>query len=131
MAQGNVEIVRRLYEAMDARDVEAITELVHEDGEWVPDRRVGERPIRGRENVLRFFTDRAEMFGEIRTEVEQLRELDDRVLAFIHLTGRGRASDAPFDLRIAHLWTLRDGWVVRGEGYGSRDEALAAAGLDE
>jgi ketosteroid isomerase-like protein len=131
VSEENLEIVRLLYRAMDARDLEAIAELVHPDAEWIPDSRVGEGPVRGRENVIRFFADRAEMFDGIRTELERFWETDDKVLVFVRLTGRGRASGARFDVRIGHLWTLRDGAVVRGEGYGDRTEALEAAGLKE
>jgi ketosteroid isomerase-like protein len=131
MPGGNTEIVRRLYRAMDRRDTAAAADLAHADAEWIPDRRVGEGPVRGRDNVLRFFLDRAEMFGDLRTELERVWEKDDRVLAFIHVTGEGRASGAGFEIRIAHLWTLRDGLVVRGEGYGDRTEALEAAGVSE
>jgi SnoaL-like domain len=68
MSQENVEIVRRLYRAMNAWDREAFAELADPDSEWIPDSRVGEGPVRGRENVIRFFTDRAEMFNEVRTD---------------------------------------------------------------
>ena len=60
MSHQNIEIVRRLYEAMNARDSEAVAELAHRDAEWIPDSRVGEKPIRGREKVIRFFSDRSE-----------------------------------------------------------------------
>lgn len=126
-----MEIVRRLYAAMDALDVEAIARLAHPDVEWVPDRRVGSGPVRGRENVIRFFADRAEMFAAMRTEIEQLWDAGDRVLAFLRVTGEGGASGVPFEIRIGHLWTIREGLVVRGEGYGDRDEALRAAGVSE
>jgi uncharacterized protein len=131
MSQENVEIVRRLYGAMDARDVEAVTELAHPDAEWIPDSRVGQGPVRGRENVIQFFTDRAEMFGELRYELERVSDTDDKVLVFLRVRGHGDASGAGFDIRIGHLWTVRDGVVVRGEGYGDRDKALEAAGLTE
>jgi len=131
MTEGNLEVVRSLYEAMEARDLEAGARLTHPDAVWVPDRRVGQEPVRGRENVIRFFTERADMFGEIHTEVERLEAVDDRVLAFIRVSGRGDASGAGFDIRIGHLWTLRDGVVVRGEGYGDRGAALEAAGLND
>jgi hypothetical protein len=131
MSRENVEMVRRLYRAMDARDVDAVAEITHPDVEWIPDRRVGEPSIRGREEVIRFFADRAEMFGELSAELERLWDSGDRVLAFVHVTGRGQASGAGFDIRIAHLWTVHDGVVVRGQGYGDRDEALEAAGLSE
>ncbi len=34
-------------------------------------------------------------------------------------------------IRVGHLWTVRDGQIVRGEGYGSRKQALEAVGLRE
>jgi len=131
MSQENVEVIRRLYTARDASDVEAFTQLAHPDAEWIPDSRVGQGPVRGRENVIRFFTDRAEMFDELRSEPERFWETDDKVLVFVHVRGSGAASGAGFDIHVGHLWTLRDGVVVRGEGYGDRDDALEAAGLRE
>jgi uncharacterized protein len=131
MSQENLEVIRRAYRAMDARDIETVTDLSDPDVEWIPDQRVGEGPIRGRDEVVRFFEERAEMFGEIKTEIERLWDAGDKVLAFIHVTGSGLSSGAGFDIRIAHLWTFRDGVVVRGEGYGDRDQALEAAGVTE
>jgi ketosteroid isomerase-like protein len=54
MSQQNVELVRHLYRAMNTRDVDGVTELVHPDVEWIPDSRVGEGPVRGLENVIGF-----------------------------------------------------------------------------
>jgi ketosteroid isomerase-like protein len=131
MSRENVDLIRRLYRAMDSRDLRTIEELVHADAEWIPDARVGEGPIRGRANVIKFFLERAEMFGDLNTEVERFWEADDKVLTFIRVTGHGATSGAAFDIRIAHLWTIRDGAVARGEGYGDRSKALEAAGLRE
>ncbi len=131
MSRANVEVIRSLYQAMDTRDTGAVAGLVRSDLEWIPDERVGEGPVRGLENVIEFFSDRAEMFEDLRTETERLWDTGDQVLAFIRVTGLGTGSGARFDIRIAHLWTLRDGLVVRGRGYGDRDRALEAAGLRE
>jgi ketosteroid isomerase-like protein len=131
MSEENVEIIRRLYEAMEARDFDAIAELAHRDAEWIHDRRVGLDPARGLESIIRYFSEQDEMFTELRAEPERFWEAGERVLVFLHVTGRGRGSDAPFDIRIAHLWTLEDGVAVRGEGFGDRDEALKVAGLSE
>ncbi|MET0206913.1 MAG: nuclear transport factor 2 family protein, partial [Thermoleophilaceae bacterium] len=85
--------------------------------------------IRGRDNVIRFFAERAAMLDGLRAETERCWGKDDRVLVFVRVTGRGHASGAEFEIRIGHLWTLRDGVVVRGEGYGDRGKALEAAGV--
>ncbi|MGH7485629.1 MAG: nuclear transport factor 2 family protein [bacterium] len=129
MSQENVEVVRRVYAAMNAGDPSVVIELAAPDMEWVPDRRVGEGPIRGRDNVIRFFTDRASAFGEFAHEIERAWEQDEQVLVFLLVTGKGATSDAGFEIRIAHLWTLRDGVLARGQGFGDRSEALKAAGL--
>jgi uncharacterized protein len=131
MSHLTLETVQRLYDSMNARDPARAIDLADSDVEWIPDSRVAEGAIRGRDNVVRFFMDRAEMFEQLRVEVERCWEKDDRVLAFLRVTGRGQASGAEFEIRIAHLWTLRDGLLVRGEGYGDRREALKAAGIDE
>jgi ketosteroid isomerase-like protein len=131
MSQVNVEIVRRVYDAMNTRDLTAGAELMHAGAEWIPDSRVGVGPIRGRENVIRFMLDQAEMFEGTHLEIERFWEKDDKVLVYVHATGRGRGSGAPFEIRIAHLWTLRNGLVTRGEGYANRAEALEAVGLSE
>jgi ketosteroid isomerase-like protein len=131
MSEGNVDVIQRLYGAMDVQDAEALAEIASPDMEWIPDWRVGEGPVRGIEEVIRFFRGRAEVLEELRTEPERVWDLGDRVLVFVRHTGSGTTSGAGFDIRIAHLWTLRDGVVVRGEGYADRDEALEAAGISE
>jgi ketosteroid isomerase-like protein len=131
MSQENLDVVRRLYQAMNARDLDGITDLADPDVEWIPDKRVGVGPVRGLENVAEFFTDRAEVFEQVEAETERFFDRDDKVLVFLRIAGSGRASGAEFEIRIAHLWTLRDGRLVRGEGYGNRDAALAAAGLEK
>ena len=131
MPEESLELIRRVYRAMNARDAESAERLLSDDVEWIPDRRVGEGPIRGRRNVVEFFLDRGAMFDEFRHEVEALRGKEHQVLALVRVTGRGAGSGADFEIRIAHLWTTRNGLVIRGQGFGNRDEALEAAGLSE
>jgi ketosteroid isomerase-like protein len=131
MPQENLEIVRRLYESMNTRDAGGTAELLHPDAEWIPDSRVAEGPVRGRENIISFFADRGEMFHQLLSEIERSWEKDDTVLVFLRVAGSGEASGAGFEIRIGHLWTVRDGLVVRGQGFGDRDQALEAAGITE
>ena len=44
MSQENVDVIQRLYWAMDAQDAEAVAEIAAPDMEWIPDWRVGEGP---------------------------------------------------------------------------------------
>jgi ketosteroid isomerase-like protein len=61
-----------------------------------------------------------------RIEAEELIQRGDRILALIHWSGRGKGSGVEIDDRGAHLWTFRDGQVVRYDTYRDRDEARAA-----
>ena len=111
----DVALVRKAHEELSEGGVASFAQYAHQNVEWIPDRRVGEGPIRGRDEVSRFITDRASMFGEMEYDVEQTWDRGEQVLVF----------------RIAHLWTLRDAMLVRGQGFGDRNEALQAAGLSE
>jgi ketosteroid isomerase-like protein len=45
--------------------------------------------------------------------------------------GRGKGGGAPVDERIAHVFTLREGKLVRADFYSDPAEALKAVGLAE
>jgi ketosteroid isomerase-like protein len=131
MAEPNIEVVRGLYRRFNAGDWDGVAQLIAADGVWVPDSRVGEEPVRGRDRMIEFLRDRAEMFDDYTVEPERFEENEGQVVALIRVIGRGSASGAGFDIRIGHVWVLRDGVIVRGEGYGDRGRALEAVGLRE
>ena len=60
MSQENVEIVRRVFEAFNRRDIAAFLELLDPDVEWVPILAVLEgRVYRGHEEIRRWIKDLA------------------------------------------------------------------------
>jgi ketosteroid isomerase-like protein len=122
----NAELVRSIYESW-ARD-EQPSELFHPDIEWSLPHPGGK--LKGREDLLAFLRSFMGAWDEHAMEVEELRELDDgRVLALFTERARGRMSGVETVANPAALWTVRDGRVVRCEGFGDRDEALRVAGL--
>jgi ketosteroid isomerase-like protein len=70
-------------------------------------------------------------FGEMKSEVEEWIDAGERVIAMVHNYGRGRRSGVPVDNLEAHLWTVRDGLLLRLQIFATRAEALEAAGLRE
>jgi len=130
VSQEHVEVIRRLYEAFNRRELTGELEALDPNFEWIPDGRSFESAIRGREHVLRFLEDQIETL-DLRLQPEKFFEKGDQVIAFIRATGRGEASRAEMDISIAGVWTLRDGMVVRGQAYADRGEALEAVGLSE
>lgn len=64
-----------------------------------------------------------------RFEIEQARDLGDRVLLIASHGGRGRASGVEVQGRMGYLYTLREGKIVHAELYRNPAGALEAAGL--
>jgi ketosteroid isomerase-like protein len=62
----------------------------------------------------------------LRIRAEEFSESGDRILVMVNWTGRGRGSGAQIDGLGAHLWTFRDGLVVRYFVFRDREEARAA-----
>ena len=55
----------------------------------------------------------------------------DKVVLLSRAWGRGRGTGLEVDMELDVVYTLAKGKIIRIEGYYSRDEALAAAGLLE
>jgi ketosteroid isomerase-like protein len=56
---------------------------------------------------------------------------DEHVVTSVHDCGRMRGSDSEVRAHFFHVWTFRDGKVVRFSGHFDRNRALEAAGLQE
>jgi ketosteroid isomerase-like protein len=134
MSQKNVEVVRRLYALMGRPD-DASWNLI--PPEFVADfsrRHVEPAVLRGRNEVRAYwdhFLDAWEEAG-LSNEPEELIDAGDTVVAFALVSGRGKASGAPVEVRVATVWTFREGRPVAAEYFGEdRAAALEAAGLSE
>jgi ketosteroid isomerase-like protein len=107
VADEEIGVVRHLYEAVNRGDWDRAAALLAGEVRWIPDNRMGLGPIYGKGDAVAFFRER--------TECSTTSELS--------------SGGAGFEIRIGHVWTVRDGVVVRGEGYGDREEARAAASI--
>src|SRR6266542_3314292 len=99
MSQENVEVIRRSYEAFNARDWDRTIELWDSDGEWKPAMAaaVEGKVYRGHAEIRRYYDDLLESFAEVRAEDPEFRDLGDRVLVLYRLIVRGRDSDIAID----------------------------------
>jgi ketosteroid isomerase-like protein len=55
----------------------------------------------------------------------------DQVVVVHYERGRGKGSGVEVEHRVANVFDLRDGRVIRKRPFANRSEALAAAGLRE
>jgi ketosteroid isomerase-like protein len=94
--------------------------------------RIGQSEVYfGLEGVQEFLRDMLASFGVVNTEVEEWIDAGERVIAMVHSYRRGKRSGVPVDILQAHLWTVRDGLLLRLQIFATRAEALEAAGLSE
>ena len=132
MSQENVELFLRGLEAYNRRDIEAMLEISHPEGEWYPftAQVEGDDAYHGHEGLRQWWGNVDATFEELEASVEEVRDLGDTVLALGHLRARFR-SGVTLDTAIGWLTRYRDGLAVWGRAYQSHVEALEAAGLSE
>ena len=134
MSRDKVDVVRRLADAYNRRDVDrAFAELVTCDFEWYPatTSALDGSGYRGREGLERFWSDTSENWEEFRMIADEFRDLGDRVLVLGRLKGRGKGSGAPVEQPFANILEFRGVRVCRARVYFDRAEGLRAAGLSQ
>jgi ketosteroid isomerase-like protein len=143
MSEENVEIVRRMLEASDRRDSEAVFATYDPDIEFdmsklrpaigsedvIPDL---PEHVRGRDALRAALHEWVSAWEIVDYEHEELIDAGDQVVHFIQQRIRGRTSGIEFTFRpYAQVWTLRAGKITAMKAYADRAEALEAAGLSE
>jgi ketosteroid isomerase-like protein len=136
MSQENVEVVRAAFAAWNREDLEAVfahfhPELVYHPRADEPD----PSPHVGRDAYERLIYGFVDSFSEIMFEVLELIDSGDHVIAstVLHavLHGQESASGAGVSDTYVFVYKLRDGLVVEGWEYRTKQEALEAVGLRE
>jgi hypothetical protein len=106
-------LLRRAYEAFNARDIERALELMHPDVDW-PNGMEGGRE-HGHAAVRAYWT---RQFGVIDSHVEPEgfeTDREGRIVADVHQVVRDLDGAVLSDRRVRHVYTLRNGLVARME----------------
>ena len=133
MSQENVDIVRRVLEATNRGDIEEMLTYIDPEGELHSAIIGGAEGnvYGGHDGFRRWYVEIEATFEELRTELTELRGLGDRVVGLGHIYARGRESGVELDSATGWVFTLRNGKVLKAEGFLSPDKALHAVGLAE
>jgi len=126
MSEQNVTLVRSLYDAFRRRDIEAVVGALDPEVEYVQSDEVPwGGHYRGHAGVVEFF-QRLTSTVDSRVEHERFVDAGDHVVAVGHTQGKVLATGKEFDVPAVHVWTLRNGKVVRFEAYIDHPRILAA-----
>ena len=130
MSAAEIEDIRARYAAVSRGDRDAIFRDVHPDFSLKPPDRVPDaRSHLDAAEATRFMKDMWSAFEEVSAETEEFYENGDDIVVMLHVRNRLRGSGAAVEIKVAALWSYRDGKPIRCEMFPERDKALAAAGL--
>ena len=130
MSEENVEVVRRLVEAFNRDDIDAVLAAFTGDCEideppQMPDSPAG--GYRGADGVREWMENLRGVAG-VSFDVRGATPSGDALLCEMASRGRGQASDVPIDWTTFAVFDLRRGKVARIRVFLDRREALEAMG---
>jgi ketosteroid isomerase-like protein len=82
----------------------------------------------GREGMRRYYEERAEAFGGGEVLVRSCETIGEAVVVSARSTARGRGSGVMLEEELTLVYWVRDGKVVRGRVFRSREDALEVVG---
>jgi ketosteroid isomerase-like protein len=123
-------LLEQLRDSYNSRDSDAWVAVWNPDCEWHPfltAREEGDPGYHGHNGMRAWFEDVDEMFDEAHVELDQFRQIGDRLLVLGRMTARRRGAGGAVEGDV--------GWVVepkgerfqRGWAYTSHEEAERAA----
>jgi ketosteroid isomerase-like protein len=125
----NLELARRGIDAYNRGDLEAVVELLSPQVEvYAPPQLINAGTYRGRHGFLEWVRRWDEVWEERHIEAERIEPVgEDHVVVSVHQFGKGGGSGIHVEMRIAQLFEIQDGEVVRFHLYPDRETAFAAA----
>jgi ketosteroid isomerase-like protein len=131
MSQENVEIAKRVTDAFNRREVDALLERATPDCVMSSQLLDARTDFEGREGIERFYKMLSESWDDFQSVAEEYRDLSGRVLALGRNHGRGKGSGVQVDGPYGAVFDFRDGKISRIRLYLDHTQALEAVGLAE
>jgi ketosteroid isomerase-like protein len=143
MSQADVDLIRALIPPSEtdvaallrsdelwSQLVEGLKPLVDPEVESVAVWQGG-RTHTGFEGFRQMWLDWLEPWARYHSHVDELIDAGDCVVTIARDRGERPDVDGEVDILAGSTWEIRDGKVVRVVFYGNREDALAAAGIEE
>lgn len=126
MSKENVTLVRNGYDAFRRGDIQAIFDALDPSVQFYQSEEIpwGGR-YHGHKEVAVFFRKLTSTI-ESKVDPDQFVDSGDHVCAVGYTRGRARATGKEFEVSAVHVWTLKNGKVVRFEAYIDNPRMLAA-----
>jgi len=131
MAQAIIAL-RGAYAAFNRGDIDAAVKPFDPQIAWSePVEFPGSGACHGRDEVKRYLAQSRAPWAEGSSEPEQLIPSGNRIVVFVHARFRLKDSNEWMDVRLADVYTIRDGTIVEMRAFANRQDALRWAGVEE
>lgn len=107
----NVEILTRLYERFNARDIETVLAALHEDVTWANGMEGGY--VRGREGVRSYWTRQWALIDPHVEPIGFSAGPDGEIVVNVHQIVHDLTGNLLSDQRVGHIYRIEDGLVTR------------------
>jgi ketosteroid isomerase-like protein len=131
MSRENVELVRRVYDALNRRDLDGFLSLMTDDVETGSRLVAVEGGFHGHDGVRRWWRSLLDNFPDLETEVIDVRDRGDLILGECRVRAHGAGSQTPVENQQWQVVRVREGKVSYWQTFLSEAEALEAVGLRE
>lgn len=124
-----MEELQQFYEGFNGGDLEPFLAHVHPEFVYSTREEFPGGGSFGLDGALDRISALRDLFDELRWEPLEFIDAGEHVLVVVRQIARGRASGAPTDEPIVHVWLIQDQKVRELRVYSDRTQALEAAGL--
>jgi ketosteroid isomerase-like protein len=127
-----IQALRDAYTAYNRGDIDAAVKPLDEHIEWTePDSFPGGGTYHGREGAHRYLAESRARLAEGTSEPEKFIVAGNRIVVFVRANVRAKGSNEWVDLRVADVYTVRNGKAIDMHAFSDRQEALRWAGAVE
>ena len=132
MSQENVEIVRAAIESFNRGDLDTLLREMHPEIEWHDQPELpGSTIHRGADAAVEHLRSVQRDLPGYHMHPKELLDTGAKVVVCGRISAHGRVSEVPVDRSVFVVYEIQAGRILRVRIFGTRDEALEAAGLRE
>jgi ketosteroid isomerase-like protein len=130
--QAEISALREAYAAFNRGDIEAALQPFEAQIEWTePPEFARGGTWHGREGVRRYLAQSRASFAEGSSEPERFITAGDRIVVFVHAHIRPVGSNEWQDVRLADVYTMRNGKAIQMRAFADRQQALRWVGVED
>ncbi len=127
-----ITALRAAYAAFNRGDIDAAVEFCDPQIEWSePAEFPGGGMYQGRDEAKRYLSQSRAAWADVISEPERFITNGDRIVVFVHARVRPKNSNDWQEVRLADVYTIRNGRAVAMRAFADRKEALRWVGVED